>query len=238
MAHDILALNIALITARDLSTSIVYITPDKSGEHILSKLLLINSGISNYQFKSQDWLKFQESLKKLININIFIQSDVSSINEIEKKAKTFKYQGIKLIIIENINFFLEKNSNNDKLIIQIKNLAILIRLPIIIIADLPSINLKNKFSSHNKPALADLEPIYEYCDTVLFTYRTGRYEDVYNESIEISIPKQYFNGEGTTNLMFNQELGKFICNPLPPPKVVKNDLLIPKPIFNDDDVPF
>lgn len=145
-----------------------------------------------------------------------------------------------------MHLFLDRNksSNNVKLIIKLKNLARFIRLPIIIITDLPSINHKKNNFFNNRPTLTDLDPIYEYCDTMIFTHRNGYYEEVNfdskiskKESVEIIIPKQYFNGEGITNLMFNQELGKFINNPLITSNIVKKESVITTPISNDD-VPF
>lgn len=215
-----------LISSRDLGTPIAYISTDQSNIDFASKLIAIQSNISFGKIKTgklddYEWQKLQSATDMLKNIPLDIQDGSLPLDMIEKKSKIFKYRGAKLIIIEKIDYLLDlyryihSDENNRMVMARLKNLSRLIRLPIILVADLPT--PKNEYRRSNMhPSLNDLGVIYDFCDTIIFLHRDEHYGILEDENgsskrgvADVIISKQYLGFTGKTNLKFDQLLNKF-----------------------------
>ena len=203
MGKSTLALNFAVNAARFSKVPVAFFSLEMTAEQLVERILSFTahvelSKIRTLDFKNDDLVKFEDGVKKVSNLPIYID-DTPGAKLIDVQAKARQLKSLRndlgLIVIDYLGLISTNGKyKNDRqqevaeISRTLKALAREIDVPIIVLSQL-SRQAEQRKGEDKRPILADLRDsgaIEQDADMVLFIYR----EDYYSQDKEVKANPQ------------------------------------------------
>jgi replicative DNA helicase len=222
MGKTALALNIAFNAAHYAKAPVAFFSLEMSKEQLVRRLIGSVGKINGErlrvgQMEAQEWTKFSETNRMLMEVPIFID-DASSPTplEIRSKARRLKMRhGIKLIIVDYLQLIRDPSAKSREQEISgisraMKALAKELQVPVITLSQL---NREAEKRREKQPQLSDLRDsgsIEQDADLIFLIYRDEVYKkDSPDKGLaEVHLAKQR---NGPTGKIILTYLGEFMC---------------------------
>lgn len=212
---------------------VLYISYKLSEEKIINRFIASEAEVDNMRIKqnclrTEDWEKIADTMNKLIpaSENSFLQilGECSlSYKELFDKIRDFKTQNNDGVVLIDDFQLIPLTGNEDRyvelsaLACSFKRLAIEIKLPIVITAQ---VSRKCNERNNKRPQLSDLaecDALAQYSDNLLFIYRDDYYSSNDDDDFvptkkgiaEIIIAKQKNGPKGKFELLYQENIYKF-----------------------------
>jgi replicative DNA helicase len=250
-------LSMSMKISGDFGIPVGFINSNLSTSFLSQKLLSFASKIQVHKFKTgkledYEWHEIHKATEQIKELKLYFHDGGVSIHELEKRIKILWYKGAKLIIIDKIDYLLFNqgedldNEQNRKILGKFKNIARLLRIPIILVSEINVNDNKYRFSESRRPILSNLGIVARNVDSVISIHREeyfGIYEDEFGDSLngnaEILIQTHVSGETGMAQIKYDSLTGNF-------EQVDETNNEIGSEIINtkmgnlneDDDIPF
>jgi len=230
MGKTALALTFTLNAAITYNKSVAYFTLAENGPCIVKKMLsshlkLSTQSITNKDFNTKKNESFTKEMDNIVEAPIFIEdSCIFAITELKEKAYELKNKhAIQFLVIDEVqnithhDDLLNEDQTNNYITKSLKELAISLKIPIIICSQL-STEVETR-GGDKRPLISDLrqsECIEAYADIILLLYRPSYYRFTENKNgysptnfADLAFVKHKNGPILTVNLNFEPEYGRF-----------------------------
>ncbi len=223
MGKTALVLNILSNICFDQNMPVGFISLEMGADQLVERMLSIRSGVAGEKikrgtFNNEDYEKLKKEDEKLRKANFFIHDQaVSTVSQVVSRARRLKdEEDIRILAIDYIQL-LGTDSGNDSRQYEVaevsrtlKRLAMELRIPVIIIAQL---SRKVEERTNKKPLMSDLRDsgqIEQDADAILFVYRREYYDPMDKKGqAEIILSKNRHGPTCNVDLSFRSECGAF-----------------------------
>lgn len=223
MGKTALALSVLSNICFDQNLPVGFISLEMGADQLVERLLSMRTGISGEKIKrgtfgDDELKKLSEHEKILKKAKFFIHDQaVSTVSQVVSRARRLKdEEDIRILVVDYLQL-LGTDSGGDSRQYEVaevsrtlKRLAMELRIPIIVIAQL---SRKVEERTDKRPLMSDLRDsgqIEQDADAIIFVYRRSYYDS--NDKpgqAEILLRKNRHGPEATVNLSFQAECGRF-----------------------------
>ena len=209
--------NVANHVAMMGAAPVLFVTLEVSPEDVATRILSINSGVSNYQI-DQGWtfmsVESQNSILKhapgliMAPIRLHFDPDMTMLSIASEARRVKKDSGLSLIIIDYVQLLTPINPGREprqeqvaKISRAIKNLAMELNVPVINVCQL---NREPEKRPDKRPRLADLREsgaLEADADVVILIHRPGYFDPSLDQTVAEFILAKNRDGETTVAKM-------------------------------------
>ena len=199
-----------------------YFSLEMTGKSLAKRLLVTNSGVANYKFRSgrfdePDFAAMGAGIGKIQGINLHVDETPSlSINQIRSrlKAAQIKHKTIGGVVIDHIGLIKKANGKTDTeamnmIADDLLRLAKEFNCPML---ELCQLNRGVETRTDKRPMMADLKQsgkIEENADVIMLLYRGDYYDKQESPVTEVDIAKNRDGETKTVYMRHDMSLGKY-----------------------------
>ncbi|WP_421798594.1 phospholipase D-like domain-containing protein [Haliscomenobacter sp.] len=246
MGQEYLAQKIALNNAVDFQNNTYYVSTYQSHSEVFRRFIASRCNVSPKYADFQS-IEFQNEANMISKAPLKIEDLSSTINNIEIECQRFSLIGGKLVVINNINeyvdFYRSNTSESINILSRLKSIARKFRLTIFLVADLPTPKGSNRQTA--VPNIAELDNFEGFFDSIIFVHNDNySYDDVDSKSTvkHVYMQKNYLGCVGNAYLSYDPDTNNFfdlIENQHSNSNFTDDNLIkMPSRFKDEEDIPF